>query len=183
MGMSLSPELLEDAIRKGLVTREQVYGERAAPVENGRHAQSAQNTGESAITLPKQAKRAPCSIGPCQSLWIPNWFPTPTNKLGASPRHWSGPAKLKKGDRDIVGFYARHITEATGPRRVSITLVLPKGKRLPDEDSLEKSTWDALVQCKRLVNDTPQWCRRGEINYVRALLGARPGTLILIEDL
>lgn len=106
------------------------------------------------------------------------------NQLAAKPRHWSVSAKLKKSDRDIVAVYARHVTEATGPRRVSIMLVLPKGKKCPDEDSLEKSTWDALVQCKRLVNDTPKWCRRGlPPSYARAI-GAESavGTLILLED-
>lgn len=121
--------------------------------------------------------------GPCQSLWIPGWFPTPMNKLTTSGGHWSTTGRRKKADRELIGFYCQvATTKANGPRNVSIMVVLPKGKRLPDEDSLEKSVWDSLVHCGRLVNDTPKWCRRGSISYARALLGAVPGTLILLEE-
>lgn len=184
MGMSLSPELLEDCIRRGLLTREQVYGERAAPVENGRHAQSAQNTGESAITLPKQAKRAPCSTAPCQSLWIPNWTPGLLNQWDG--HHWSKRAKIKKADQNIVATYfsVTGISKATGPRRVSMVFILPKGKRMFDRDAPWKSAKDALAACGALLDDTPRLCIDGPVSYARAI-GAESaiGTLILMEDL
>ncbi len=122
--------------------------------------------------------------GPCQSIWIPGWFPAPMNKLTTSNGHWSTTGRLKKADKDIIAAYSVYATKATGPRKVSILLILPKGKRMPDEDSLEKSVWDSLVHCGRLVNDSPKWCRRGAPPaYARALLECQPGTVILLEDL
>lgn len=129
-------------------------------------------------------KAAPAATGPCQSLWIPNWTPGLLNQWDG--RHWSVRAKIKKADAAIVRVYfeGARLQRTTGPRRVSIMLVLPKGKRSCDRDAVRKSTNDALVACGALFDDTPKYCLEGPVSYARAI-GAESavGTLIVLEDL
>lgn len=86
------------------------------------------------------------------TLTVPDWIPVSCNVLmhgGVGKR-----IRLKKSDRDLVAWYAheQQIPEATGPRLVSVEVTKPKGN-LPDAHNLTKSLFDALVQCRLLVDD------------------------------
>jgi hypothetical protein len=122
-------------------------------------------------------------LNPCQCLWIPDWCPALINEWEG--RHWGIKAKLKKSDREIVGFYFSEsgMRKASGPRRLSIKLILAKGKRLPDSDAPLKSARDSLKQCGAILDDTPALCYQGPVEYARALLDCQPGTMMLLEDL
>lgn len=126
----------------------------------------------------------PKPMGPCQSLWIPNWTPALLNQVMRG--HWSNGGRLKKADKDIVAFYFSQagLTKATGPRRVSMVFILPKGKRMFDRDAPWKSAKDALAACGALLEDTPRLCIDGPVSYARAI-GAESvvGTLICLEDI
>lgn len=164
--------MAQEAIKKGLLTHEQVYG--------------VKEVAQLTTTAKSTTKQKPANLstsGPCQSLWIPNWTPALLNQWDG--QHWSKRSKLKKADATIVAAYFRGsgLEPARGPRRVSLLFVLPKGKRMFDEDASEKSVRDALVHCSALVDDTPRLARRGSIGYARALIDCQVGTLILLEDL
>ena len=117
-----------------------------------------------------------------QAVFIPGWFPTPLNKLMGG--HWGTAHRRKSADAETVcrSVRAGGIVPASGPRRVDLHLVVPKGKRRCDRDAFWKSSKDALVQCGALVDDTPRLCRDGQTTFSRAD-DEFCGTLILLEDL
>jgi hypothetical protein len=57
-------------------------------------------------------------------LVIPGWHPVRLNQL--LHVHFHKAARMKKADRELVGWYARQarIPPATGKRRVSLRIVL-----------------------------------------------------------
>jgi hypothetical protein len=89
--------------------------------------------------------------------------------------------RLVKGDRDLIGYYARSsgIPPATGKRRVTIMVTMRGGRRM-DPDSILKSTLDALVTAGMLKTDSAVWC---EIGSVLIEHGDERQTVIMLEDL
>lgn len=73
--------------------------------------------------------------------------------------HWGSRTRLKSADREQIGTALKvyGVPKADGKRKVSILIVLPKGKRACDPDALHKSLLDALVQSGGLVNDSKDW--------------------------
>ena len=123
-----------------------------------------------------------------QTIYVPGWIPASLNK--SQGRHWSVKSKAKKSDRvaiaDAVLFSG--IRPHSGKRRcVSMFLILPPGKRCPDDDNLWKGALDGLVYAGVLFNDSPTWVKRGTLTYARGIVhpgDANPqGTFIVVEDL
>ncbi len=101
------------------------------------------------------------------TIRIPSWSPVPLNQLLS--KHWGKRGKIKNADAAIIGTYflLSGTPVATGKRRVSIHVVWAAGKRMPDPDSLLKSTNDGLVKCGALKNDSAAWSEIGEVSFSR----------------
>ncbi len=97
-------------------------------------------------------------------------------------RHWAVKAKLKKGDREVVAFYARlhGVPKSVGKRRVSLEVVLTGRQKPLDDDNAFKGCLDALVACGLLVDDSPKWCSLGGVSYSRE---GEPGTTVVLTEL
>lgn len=122
--------------------------------------------------------KQPASAG----VWtfrIPNWTPTPLNKI-LYGRHWTAGAKHKQSDAEIVAHYGRGVPKASQQRAVSLHVVFPPGKRMPDVDAYAKSLLDALVHCGLLVNDSSAWCVLEPVQYSR---GGHLASFITLQDL
>lgn len=109
---------------------------------------------------------------------IPNWAPTPLNKI-LYGRHWTTGSKHKKADGEIVAHYGRGVPGAVRKRSVGLHVVFPPGKRMPDVDAFWKSALDSLVACGILVNDSDAWCVMEPVQYSR---GQTLVTFITVED-
>lgn len=114
------------------------------------------------------------------TLTIPDYTPMPLNQLLSA--HPKRRGRLKRGDADLVGAYARlqEIPRALGPRRVTVEAYYPPRVRRPDPDALWKGLLDALVHARLLVNDSAPWVTLGAVVLLR---GARRETRITLEDL
>lgn len=112
------------------------------------------------------------------TLMVPGWMPVPLNQLLGSKHKRS---RLKGQDRDVLGraflLYGKPL--AGLKRRVSLHVVLPKGRRAPDPDALWKSCLDALVYCGALVNDSSRWCTPERPTFSR---GEALCSFITLED-
>jgi len=113
-------------------------------------------------------------------LTIPDWAPTPLNKLLSA--HWGTPAKRKKADARMIWAYAAsaQIPKATGKRSVELTITLAPRQRAADPDAYFKSGCDALVRCGLLTDDNRQGV---ELLPVRFKRGERKATRIVLRDL
>ena len=117
------------------------------------------------------------------SILIPNFFPTPLNKLLC---HWAVAAKYKKKDRQMIAAYgAMHkVPKATRKRRVTLRIYLQKRQRAWDPDALWKSTLDALVHAGLLTNDNKEGCELAPVEYCRLNNEAhKTETMIILEDI
>ena len=114
------------------------------------------------------------------TLQIDDWMPAQLNQMQG--RHWAVKHRLKKTDREIIGLAAKWygIPTATRKRRLSVLIVLPKGKRRPDPDAYDKSLRDALVECGALKNDSADWVEGTQVEYARA---TRLVTFITLENM
>ena len=114
-------------------------------------------------------------------LFISKWRPHLLNQ--SVGRHWSVKARHKRQDRAVVGTYAKlsGIPIATMKRRVRLTFVQSGRQRRFDFDAPLKSLFDALVCCGLLVDDGPDWCEFGGVEFVT---GTREdwGTRVVLED-
>lgn len=120
----------------------------------------------------------PATAAQSWTLRIDDWMPTPLNQL--INKHWAIAARMKKADAERIAFEAARqgIPAADGKRRVSLVVVLPKGKRATDTDSLHKSTLDGLVHAGLLRNDSTLWAEGAPPMFAR---GARLVTYITLE--
>jgi hypothetical protein len=120
-----------------------------------------------------------------QTLFLPDFLPTPLNRLTRGKLR--DRIRLGKGDRELIGCYARqqglHRLERSVRRRVSLHLVLPAGRRAPDPDSVWKGILDSCKHAGILVDDGPRWLELGTVRYSRSLDGETRCTFVLIEDL
>lgn len=172
--MSKDPEWLATARRKGLEITE-------SGIKAGSLAQEI-------LESPKPIKPVkPPSIAQGRSgsvavLWLPGFTPTSVNL--SDGRHWSEGYKLKRSDKEIVAFFAEQqgLSPANLPRKVSLRITLPKGQRSLDKSNVWKSLLDALHHAWLIVNDSPQWCEEGKVEYVRHHADLRE-TFILLEDI
>lgn len=112
------------------------------------------------------------------SIIIPGWHPTPLNKLREV--HWSVARNMKRFDAQMIGVYAMGLDRAKGRRLVDLEIVYPPGKRRHDEDAFWKTTLDALVACRMLINDSTIWCKTGTVTLIR---GTTLETTITLTDI
>jgi Holliday junction resolvase RusA-like endonuclease len=110
-------------------------------------------------------------------LTIPEWSPTPLNRLLSRVR---ARIKGKQTDRLVVVAHAlaQDVPRAKCKRRVSVRVTAPG--RLPDPDNLLKSLLDALVAARLLVDDSAAWIELGQVKVER---GPRRQTVVTLEDL
>jgi hypothetical protein len=133
------------------------------------------------VVLPGEPVLGQVERGPgWWSVSIVDWRPATLNELMAGRRICM---RLKKRDRLLLGAMfeqAVEIPPATGKRRVSLRIVLPRGQRRWDKDGLWKGVLDALTHAGALVDDRPDFCEPGTVEYAR---GARLETTIRLEDI
>jgi hypothetical protein len=107
----------------------------------------------------------PTPLAAAWTFMVPNWMPTPNNKL--YDKHWAVKHRQKRSDFEIVAYFGRLVPEATGKRNVSLHVVFPPRQRMPDIDAPWKSLLDALVRCRLLVNDSAAWASMEPVSYSR----------------
>lgn len=114
-------------------------------------------------------------------ILIPNYHPTRLNQLINAG--WRAQWKLKKKDKQMIGYYClmAGVQPAVGKRLVRLTIILGPRQR-PDIDDFYKSTLDALGPngCKAIRNDSTKWCVIEPVRYLRS---ATKATIIEIEEL
>jgi len=110
-------------------------------------------------------------------LHIPGWQPVLANQLMG---HWAAAARLKRRDVQQVARakIVHGVPDAKGKRIVRIEIARSVGGRWPDVDAPLKSTLDALVQCRLLVDDSAKWCEWERPTFVRG----PKATTITIEE-
>lgn len=140
-------------------------------------------TKRPAVSGPVGQPPKPAVITPCATCWtleIPGWMPCPLNTLIGC--HWGTASKRKAKDVSVISdaLTLYGVPEARVKRSVRLLVVLPKGKRATDPDSLFKSLCDALVRCKALVNDSSRWV---EIEQPRFARGEELTTFLTLEDM
>lgn len=115
----------------------------------------------------------------CWEITIPHWRPAALNELMRG--RWQA-ARLKARDRDVVAYWTwgRAIPRVTGKRRVSLRIMIPKRQRRWDIDAFQKSLLDALVHARVIIDDHPDDCEWGGVEYTR---GDRLQTTIIVEEL
>jgi hypothetical protein len=111
---------------------------------------------------------------------IPDWRPTPDNKL--SHTHWAKAKKRKDTDREMVAAYAliADAMPATGKRRVQLEISLVGRQQETDPYAYAKSLLDALVKCRMLIDDKAEFVEWVPAVYSR---GTRSEAVIVLTDL
>ncbi len=110
-------------------------------------------------------------------ITVKNWVPTPLNRLMTC--HWANAGRLKKLDLMVLQVASNGLPRAAGKRRVRMTVTLSKYQRAPDPDALWKTTLDALVHARMLINDSHLWCELDPVEFMR---GTEQATTILLMD-
>jgi hypothetical protein len=115
-------------------------------------------------------------------LIIPNWHPTALNVLMGG--HWATAYRHKMADMNLICCYClkHRIPLAQGPRQVDLLITLKTGGRQRgcDADAYWKSTLDALVHARMLIDDKRLYCKLGDVTFDRGLERA---TTITLTDL
>ncbi len=174
MGEKISKAMIDDLIAKGAtvgksMAESEVFNSLQYSVPDS-EARMANKAADRKIDSP--------NAGIAFTFRIPNWCPTPLNKI-LYGKHWSDGARLKKSDSGVIAHYSRNVPKASQKRSVSLHVVFPKGKRMPDVDAYAKTLLDALKNCGLLVNDSSAWCVMHPVSYSR---GESLVTFITIED-
>lgn len=109
---------------------------------------------------------------------IMGWRPAYANELMSG--HWAKAGRLKAKDAHqlTVAKLVNKIPDATGKRRLSLTISRNKG-RVPDADAPLKSFLDAAKRSGLIIDDSRDWCEWTPAQFVTG----PPGTVIVIEDL
>ncbi len=127
------------------------------------------------------------SFGPVikhgNTIWITieGYRPAALNELNRSVK---ASIRLKRRDRDILWSAARMagpVVRATGKRRLSLQIRVPKGQRRWDTDAFWKSAQDAANHAGLIVDDSPVWLASGRVDYDPQRGPLR--TTLILEDL
>ena len=98
-------------------------------------------------------------------VFIPQWHPTPLNKLMSA--HWSKRAKMKRDDFEIIWLNTLGLGGQMVKKELNLTIFLGKGQRKCDPDAYFKSLLDGLVKAKLIVDDSDKWLRINNPKFVR----------------
>lgn len=130
-------------------------------------------------TIAAIAGERPPSAPSTYTMTIIGWRPRSLNEL--MKVHYMIAYRLKKRDkaRIAVEKIVQRIPDAVHKRRVSLRIVLHGRDQVMDGDNVWKSCLDALVACRALVNDTPEWVDLGSVDYDRG----KRATVITLTDL
>jgi hypothetical protein len=132
------------------------------------------------VVLPGEPVLGQVERGPgWWSVQVVDWRPATLNELMSGRRTCM---RLKKRDRLVLCAMFEQAVEvppATGKRRVSLRIVLPRGQRRFDKDAFWKSLLDGLTHAGALVDDRPDYCEPGTVEYAR---DERLETTIRLED-
>jgi len=111
-------------------------------------------------------------------IHIPNWHPTPLNKMLNS--HWAASRRMKLADAQMIAVYANKasVPKALGKRSVGLIISYAKGQRSCDPDAYYKSTLDALVKTGYLKNDSAAWVSFEQPEFRRSEMS----TTIILKD-
>lgn len=118
---------------------------------------------------------------PLVSRWvieIPGYLPPSLNVLIHC--HWTKKHKLKKECTNLVAHYGAKVPRKAVKRRVRLTLTRSGRRRLLDADNAWKAILDALVACKLIVDDGPDYVECAELVQVK---GPTNSTTITLEDI
>lgn len=109
---------------------------------------------------------------------IDGWRPALLNEIIGNVRDYY---RLKRADRDAIGaaFALAAIPRATTKRRVK-AIVRDAWRNLPDEDSIFKSLYDALVYHRYLISDQVGFVCHAEPEFLKS---ESRSTTIILEDL
>ncbi len=101
------------------------------------------------------------------TMEIPGWMPARLNQILGG--HFAKGHRLKKHDKEVIALAVAlcGVPAATTRRKVSLLVVLEKGKRSPDPDAFDKSLRDALVACGALKNDSAAWVKGEDPRFAR----------------
>lgn len=116
------------------------------------------------------------------SFGIPQWHPTPLNRMMGMNKYVI--ARLKKRDAKTVWacFLRSGASKATGRRRVTFTIVLKPKQRGCDPDAYDKSLFDALKHCGAIKDDNRQWVEAPPPDFRRGT-ATEWGIEITLEDI
>lgn len=114
-----------------------------------------------------------------QELHLYEYHPPTINEL--LKEKWRA-ARLKKKCVEIMwkSCLEQNLVKASGKRMVSIIITTCKPGRRADPDAYYKATFDALVKCNMLVDDSSKWC-----DHVSTLIttGDKNKTTIILADI
>jgi hypothetical protein len=118
-------------------------------------------------------------MGKSHILTIDGWHPSTLNRLLGC--HWGKRSRLKRSDREMIGWSARlaGTPPATGRRCVSLLLTLAPRQRAGDPDAYWKSILDGLVHAGLLLDDNRQNVELGAVVFGR---GKTRATTIRLVD-
>lgn len=110
-------------------------------------------------------------------LEVPGWAPCRLNRLLGHPLKAH---RLKRKDADMLARakLVYGVPDATGPRRLRLTITQPRG-RFGDPDGPLKSFLDACTTARLIVDDSARWATWEVPVFVRG----PKGTVVEIEDL
>jgi hypothetical protein len=113
---------------------------------------------------------------------IPEWHPTPINKLMRMHRFKRG--RAVKVEYAMVAAYVLNaqVSKAIGRRRVSVTFVLKPKQRGCDPDAQLKGLLDGLKRCGAIVDDNRTRIELTPVQYRRGT-ATNWGTEITLEDI
>lgn len=114
-----------------------------------------------------------------QTLHIYNYHPPTVNEL---MKCWRKAGRLKKACVSIMwkSCLEQKLVKASDKRMVSIIITTCKRGRKCDPDAYLKTTLDALVKCKMLVDDSSQWC---DFSSTLITTGDKNQTTIILTDI
>lgn len=113
------------------------------------------------------------------TLILPVRIPTLNQVRG---RHWSKEHRAKKLLADDLRITAilQDVPKATGPRKVSLHVVLGPRRRQGDRDNFDKLLLDALTRCGLILDDSARGLvGRMEVSFQR---GPKDETRITLTD-
>jgi hypothetical protein len=119
-------------------------------------------------------------MGRTWTVEVPGWQPPRKNQCRG--RHWSAEARLKRDAAQVLGVEKLRagVPDARGKRRVTLTMILGRGQRGFDGDSMWPILCDAMKAAHLIADDRKECVELMPVAYER---GKGRGVRIELEDL